>query len=1536
MDMAFNRSGSVDTLASIVSSECTTTSDNTSNSLTPSEFSQSGEDRQDEEFPLQDTNTPWQVGSLQPGSYCMFRYSPLQREERSSQWDPKPSKGIMSQKGCDGCQRIMKSFFQNPEKFIQKMDTACGLYKERLEQFILLEILSYLEESWGRCSELNKRVYKDLAKLSHSVSGGQVVRHSLQLLLHLICKDNFERGHGSLLELEGIMRSSIFSDKGVFRRDGQCERTLKLHVYSRILSLLLKPEVLQDELLVTEQENDLKRTVEELQRHQKQLKYKKKDILRYSIEFTIMLFSHSSLLNPSKSLPTGGRMVSFLEECQEFCVNPRKESKDLTLLETLRKKKKNLPWDELHSILYHLHGKVHSERPNPKMDTERRAMILIRLIVEAFLEGGGGEEWQFCLAISLLLVEIAKNNITKEMRQEAAGTLVCLLIDKKVRKRPECRVVVEKRASELLFSSDPEIRKMMIHFLSHNQQEAQALLIERHIEHLSSIYKTQTLEINKTMVSQSAECFICTGMFQRKKVAVKVLNVKKNHLLADNPDFEARRRLIYEADNMRRLSESQHPNFPVLLGFDTINMPFHIITAFEKWGNLQHFLQLRRDKEPYVQPVDLLKMLIGICRALSHIEALGLVHRCVNAENILVGDNFECKLSGLHSLRPLTFEERDQANLLYEGYTSLSSEKIPQYIGKPTDEDLPVRLQAPECLTSHRFSTASDVWAFGVVMYEVLTYGCTPYRHLLDDEEVSHQIIDLKQIVPRESCLEKSEYELIKKCCKWECALRPRFTDITYELDQIIQHSDNGKQRPGPPPLEVDIKAGGSPIASDGEVLYSTIDDVYDDLVADYFMEENQGCIWKWERLSQQDVQHANELRCLNHFNIVPIWKQDFFSSFRWIGSRPSCPYGNLKEYVLQRQCKKESIEMFLSQVASAFDYLHNKHIVHGALRAEYVNVVSPNQVQVGRLGRSIRLSTRAYEGTSTSCVAQVAMPPDASRWSAPEVILDGYYSHASDVWAFGILAWELYASYQYGQEEQQFCRPYHELDNDKILPYQRDNGPLNKPKCCPDWIYILMHQCWAFDSKQRPPFLAILDCLTSREPMKSWIMKLWLRRHNEDEWPDLSVSQETDAPHVLDEDSHPSEVNMERMCSEEFFAQHQYTYVERSDVYCPKEQIEKFVNPSYSPPYENSSEARVLDNSCPVTGLASPCETRNQTSDLLYASIDFEKRIKENQNAMYANESFSKDEPQYAEIRKFGVNLSRRGLNRNKGGAYHTPGYECNNHKWERARHAPHAANKASDADGNCEIHVDKEEAFATKNRDCELNEIHYKSAQEVRIGTGETLSFQLKKKAKREPEIEKDIHDCAIANSGYSQIEILNGNGYSGYATLEEACNVEPNSFQEGNLGTTSSQGDAGTTTESGNSDIETTQTNKMDVDRPPVHYQQPRNIPKDTECQRNGEPARDRTPPLRRKNAMRRKKRQNSQYKREAKCKPDDKENVCENKTSPHESQRKHVYESETVLMEDERDESPLQEQATTRERHNSVLKRQLTSIVVDLSL
>ena len=157
-----------------------------------------------------------------------------------------------------------------------------------------------------------------------------------------------------------------------------------------------------------------------------------------------------------------------------------------------------------------------------------------------------------------------------------------------------------------------------------------------------------------------------SSMCACNQVVVKMLKVMKNHLLGEDPKFEARTRMMYEAHNLRRLGAFSHPNFPVLLGFDTKSMPYHIITAFECWGNLRKFLQLRQNVESRDQAVQLLRILDGVVYALLHLEGMRLVHRCVNAENILVGDNFVCKLSGLHSLRRLTVETMEQGSLFTE------------------------------------------------------------------------------------------------------------------------------------------------------------------------------------------------------------------------------------------------------------------------------------------------------------------------------------------------------------------------------------------------------------------------------------------------------------------------------------------------------------------------------------------------------------------------------------------------------------------------------------------------------------------------------------------------------------------------------------------------------------------------------------------------------------------------------------------------------------------------------------------------------
>lgn len=66
---------------------------------------------------------------------------------------------------------------------------------------------------------------------------------------------------------------------------------------------------------------------------------------------------------------------------------------------------------------------------------------------------------------------------------------------------------------------------------------------------------------------------------------------------------------------------------------------------------------------------------------------------------------------------------------------------VPVYISADDEhEELPVRWKAPECITKHRYSTASDTWAFGIFMYEVFTHGCIPYKHISDDKEVASHV----------------------------------------------------------------------------------------------------------------------------------------------------------------------------------------------------------------------------------------------------------------------------------------------------------------------------------------------------------------------------------------------------------------------------------------------------------------------------------------------------------------------------------------------------------------------------------------------------------------------------------------------------------------------------------------------------------------------------------------------------------------------------------------------------------------------------
>ena len=74
-------------------------------------------------------------------------------------------------------------------------------------------------------------------------------------------------------------------------------------------------------------------------------------------------------------------------------------------------------------------------------------------------------------------------------------------------------------------------------------------------------------------------------------------------------------------------------------------------------------------------------------------------------------------------------------------YSYCSAEDgFPDFVSSVNEEELPIRWKAPEVLSECRFSTASDVWALGVLMYEVLTYGCLPYGLTSDSVELCSRV----------------------------------------------------------------------------------------------------------------------------------------------------------------------------------------------------------------------------------------------------------------------------------------------------------------------------------------------------------------------------------------------------------------------------------------------------------------------------------------------------------------------------------------------------------------------------------------------------------------------------------------------------------------------------------------------------------------------------------------------------------------------------------------------------------------------------
>eukprot|EP00043_Microstomoeca_roanoka_P018805 m.204877 g.204877 ORF g.204877 m.204877 type:complete len:1582 (-) comp16888_c0_seq3:32-4777(-) len=185
-------------------------------------------------------------------------------------------------------------------------------------------------------------------------------------------------------------------------------------------------------------------------------------------------------------------------------------------------------------------------------------------------------------------------------------------------------------------------------------------------------------------------------------------------------------------EEMRLMSSIHHPNLVSMLFSITKEEPAAIVLEYLPHGSLEDWLH-RPTTRPTVE--DVVVILYQVACGAAELARLGIVHRDIAARNVLLGQNLECKLSDYGLSRVMQVGTTEDAN----------------YYTLETNRSLPLRWIAPEMLLTRKFTTATDVYAFGMLLYEILSKGDLPFPDLDDQQLVAHLVDIAKQVQNQES-----------------------------------------------------------------------------------------------------------------------------------------------------------------------------------------------------------------------------------------------------------------------------------------------------------------------------------------------------------------------------------------------------------------------------------------------------------------------------------------------------------------------------------------------------------------------------------------------------------------------------------------------------------------------------------------------------------------------------------------------------------------------------------------------------------------
>ena len=540
---------------------------------------------------------------------------------------------------------------------------------------------------------------------------------------------------------------------------------------------------------------------------------------------------------------------------------------------------------------------------------------------------------------------------------------------------------------------------------------------------------------------------VCEAQYKDLSVAVKY----------HKPETSVASEFLWEAELLKSLN---HPHVIKLVGVNSKADKVFMVMEFMTNRTLLEYLKNFGRSQTLRT---LMSMAAQVADGMAYLQTQSIVHRDLAARSVLVGESNVCKVSDFSEALCTTRKDN------------------PEY----KERKYPIKWMAPEAATKQDYNIHTDIWSFGILLYEIVTHGSSPYPGMTQDEAL--QMVTKGDRMPIPPGCPQDIYYVMTECWKENPLARPSFETVQLQVQRISQTCKNT-------PLVRVRTVKMKNVNTERERTFS-LNDPHpcgeDTLELDRstvkldtkFEEGRFGEVWKGymkdgelvavkipklDRTSVSEFLHESEImKTLQHPNVIRL---------RGVCTKGEPIYiitefmmhGNMLKYLRGsgRRAAMPQLLTWTCQICSGMSYLEQCSIIHRDVAARNILVSEQLLCKVADFGLAQKVSGGSYKESSRT---QFPL-----KWMAPETVAQRIFSVKSDVWAFGILLYEVVT---HG------ALPYPGVQNKDVSELLKTGYRMPCPRGCPKGVYDIMFMCWKENPEERPNFSAIKINLNSVHP---------------------------------------------------------------------------------------------------------------------------------------------------------------------------------------------------------------------------------------------------------------------------------------------------------------------------------------------------------------------------------------------------------------------------------------------------------------------